>query len=1705
MASSSEPAIDLNEQYAQISLEDEEEGVLLGGDDEGEEIAFDDRWCLVGKFLTGRTLDFDAMRHMMASLWQPGKGVYIRELDTNRYLFQFYHELDVQAVVDGSPWTFNKCPLVFHRLRKGENPKVVLLHKMDFWVQIHDLKSGFMMEKVVRSAGEYVGGYIKSDPKNFNGLWRDYLRVRATIDVNKPLKRRMKLCKENGEWIWANFKYEHLPTFCFVCGIIGHSERFCPKRFDQPIDQLKKPYGIGMRAQMKKKNYLIGAQWLRTGHDDGGVAVLSGVSGNSGAGADASSLPKIMEIDCGNHDGDHNPIILGKNQSEIVKGGGVVNGQNNGKGQSHIIREDESALNEDDLLLILDNKRRRMGKEKVINSGDNEVDGHVGQDDSKNVLQKDIIERLRVAIGFDGALAVDSVCRSGGVALLWKVEEDVKVLEYGGSYIDVVISGSDQGHWRLTGLYGEPNRQWRKRTWDLICELKNKSSLPWCIIGDLNNVTSHDDKRGGNPYPRWLIDGFNDTLAVCDLHDLELCGYPYTWERCQGTLDWVEVRIDRALVSQSWLDYFPSAKLFNLETSTSDHTPLLLTTVNQVVVAKNKFFRFENSWLKEPLLFEVVKSSWEPGNSIGVIDKVKHCGEVLLNWGKDYSGNFSRRIKDCKEEMKQWKRGRDVVSLENYKSASAKLQDILLQKEIFWKQRSKQLWLQEGDSNSKYFHATATARRRRNSIQKLQNSAGTWVDWQGGLSSVVEDYFSQLFSSTAAASNTDIYQYISASVTADQNAKLLEPVSDVEIRRALFQMHPDKSPGPDGMTPGFYQKCWSTVGTDIISLVQNFFVVGSFPRELNFTNIVLIPKKKHPESMSDLRPISLCNVLYKIISKVLANRFKEVLPNVISDNQSAFLPGRLISDNIMIAFEIMHYLKRKRVGKEGFMAIKLDMSKAYDRVEWPFIENMLLHMGFSSHWVQLIMFCVTTVTYNVTHGGHLMGPITPGRGLRQGDPLSPYLFLICAEGFSSLLKHYERQRWLTGCRVARGAPMVSHMLFADDSYVFCKANDFESQNVMRLLHSYEIASGQQVNFAKSSVFFSKNTSEAIRDRLCGVMGLSAASNDSFYLGLPCIMGRNKNAILGFLKDKMRKRIFSWETKFLSKAGKEVLIKSVAQALPSYAMSVFLLTQEICSSLESMMARFWWKSQSNSSKGVSWVSWKRLCQHKNFGGLGFRDLRDYNLSFLGKQGWRLLTMGDTLVGQIYKARYFPHGSYLDAELGKNPSFIWRSIWAAQDLVRKGARRSVADGSSISILKDPWLPHDTNPYVVTTHPGLVDKQVSNLLNVGERSWDMEILNDMFEERDISLIKNIQLSSSSFVDSWCWNMETSGFYSVKSAYKFLQSSSGNWLFTQDDRGWKQLWQISVPSKVHHFLWKACSGCLPTKVQLQTKHVNVDLMCPLCNLETETIFHVLLGCNFSKACWFFSAATQPTGVFTEFSCWFFDLLENSSTAVVVEAAMLSWSIWKTRNEVLWQHKTRSVLQVVQSAKQVLNSWKVAKFQTPAALYATGEAAISNLWRKPSVDMVKVNVDGAIFQTQQKFGFGCIARNHHGHLLEARSVSRWGCVLPEIAEVIGIKEALSWIKTRGWDRVVVETDALVVVQAINSSVHMPSQFGLLVEDCRSILLSLNNVVVSFVNRSANRAAHSLARESCFLSDCTYNELNAPSFLYDIVMADASY
>lgn len=256
---------EMEEGMAMISLEGEEEGGLVYEENESELSDIDVRWCLIGRFLTESSIDFQAMQHKMASLWRPGKGMYVKELERNRYIFQFYHEVDIARVIEGSPWTFGRFQLVFARLKEGDNPRTISIDKIDLWVQLHDMNTGFMSLKVVTDIGNYIGKFIVSDANNFVGAWRDYLRIRVSIDLNKPLQRRMKLKRSETNWCWVNFKYEGLPTFCFICGLIGHSEKFCESIFDTPLDKIEKPYGLWMKAEPRRKHQAIGAKWLRPG------------------------------------------------------------------------------------------------------------------------------------------------------------------------------------------------------------------------------------------------------------------------------------------------------------------------------------------------------------------------------------------------------------------------------------------------------------------------------------------------------------------------------------------------------------------------------------------------------------------------------------------------------------------------------------------------------------------------------------------------------------------------------------------------------------------------------------------------------------------------------------------------------------------------------------------------------------------------------------------------------------------------------------------------------------------------------------------------------------------------------------------------------------------------------------------------------------------------------------------------------------------------------------------------------------------------------------------------------------------------------------------------------------------------------------------------------------------------------------------------
>ncbi|KAL4280079.1 hypothetical protein GQ457_03G012010 [Hibiscus cannabinus] len=338
---------------------------------------------------------------------------------------------------------------------------------------------------------------------------------------------------------------------------------------------------------------------------------------------------------------------------------------------------------------------------------------------------------------------------------------------------------------------------------------------------------------------------------------------------------------------------------------------------------------------------------------------------------------------------------------------------------------------------------------------------------------VAMEFFQTLYQSEGGQTDNQILQAVETCITPSINSKFDMGFMAEEIKKAFLQIHPNKSPGIDGLPSSFYRKFWSICGPEFIKFCLDLLEGKCSWYEINKTVIVLIPKLEKPSHMKQFRPISLCTVVYKTCAKVLVNRLKSIMPVCISENQSAFVPGRMISDNILVAHELIHYLNSAKNGPNKGAAVKLDMEKAYDRVEWHFLVDILTKMGFNEKWIELLMNCVTSVSYTIRVNGCISGYFRPSRGLRQGDPLSPYLFLLCTQGLSALLLKEQAAGRIVGVRASQRGPRVNHLLYADDCILFIKNSEREACRMKEVLKVYEKSSGQKVNVDKSAIYFSK--------------------------------------------------------------------------------------------------------------------------------------------------------------------------------------------------------------------------------------------------------------------------------------------------------------------------------------------------------------------------------------------------------------------------------------------------------------------------------------------------------------------------------------------------------------------------------------------------------------------------------------------------------
>jgi hypothetical protein len=647
-------------------------------------------------------------------------------------------------------------------------------------------------------------------------------------------------------------------------------------------------------------------------------------------------------------------------------------------------------------------------------------------------------------------------------------------------------------------------------------------------------------------------------------------------------------------------------------------------------------------WRDIPGYAPFVKEKWRSLHVDGwggfvLKEKLKMMKGALKEWHVAHTQNLSSRIDSFKARLSvlDLKGEEDTLSEAELEDMHEVTTDIFslsrLQTSINW-QQSRSRWLKEGDANSKYFHSMLATRRRGNAISSIQVEGATLEGVHPIRQAVFSHFATHFKARNVVRPGLDNLNF--NRLSALEGGSLITPFSEAEVRAAVWDCDSFKSPGPDGVNFGFFKDFWEELKGDVMRFLYEFHRNGRLTKGINSTFIALIPKVESPLRLNEFRPISLVGSLYKILAKILANRLRVVIGSVISESQTAFVKDRQILDGILIANEVVDEARR---AKKELLLFKVDFEKAYDSVDWDYLDAVMGKMNFPPLWRKWMRECVCTATASVLVNGSPTDEFPLECGLRQGDPLSPFLFLLAAEGLNVIMQAMVEGNRFEGYRVGgQGAVTVSHLQFADDTLLLGVKSWANVRALRAVLVLFELMSGLKVNFNKS-MLVGVNISESWLHEAASALHCRVGKIPFLYLGLP-IGGDPRR--LGFWEpvlSRIRSRLSGWGSRFLSFGGRLVLLKSVLTSLPVYAFSFFKAPSGIISSIDSLLINFFWGGGEDSRK-TSWTTWNSICLRKEYGGLGVRQLREFNTALLGKWCWRMLADREGLWFRVLVARY-----------------------------------------------------------------------------------------------------------------------------------------------------------------------------------------------------------------------------------------------------------------------------------------------------------------------------------------------------------------------------------------------------------------------------------------------------------------------------------
>ena len=746
------------------------------------------------------------------------------------------------------------------------------------------------------------------------------------------------------------------------------------------------------------------------------------------------------------------------------------------------------------------------------------------------------------------------------------------------------------------------------------------------------------------------------------------------------------------------------------------------------------------------------------------------------------------------------------------------------------------------------------------------------------------------------------------------------------------------------------------------------------------------------------------------------------------------------------------------------------------------------------------MACVTTVKYSIKFNGSLLEAFSPTRGLRQGDPLSPFLFLFVADGLSSLLRNEVNKNRITPIKVCRRAPGISHLLFADDTLLFFQATPEQALCVSNALDVFAACTGQLINQAKCSIMFSASCPIPSQEAIRAILHVEKQGFEERYLGLPTPDGRMHRGKFDNLQSRLCKRLLEWGDSLLAQSGREIFIKAVAQAIPTYLMGVFKLPLSLCDDLTKLVRDYWWGAE-KGKKRAHWVSWTKLNRSKNQGGLGFRDMRLFNQALLARQAWRLLLFPDSLCARVLKARYYPDGHLTDTVFSGNPSSTWTAISHGLELLKKGLIWRIGNGKSVRIWRDNWIPRDSHFKTLTPRGRNRLRRVSDLISA-DGAWKVDLIRNNFYPIDAEAVLKFSPSKRMAEDMIAWHPEKSGLFSVRSAYRLaLNASKDQCEFPTSSTFpdgqhpcWPKIWKSSVPPKVKVFAWKAASGALATEENKRHHHMRVTGHCKICGSELEGVKHALYSCPHAYALWTEMRRTWslPTDadLMHPTTEWFQSVLQHVPNHMIDTFFLVTWRAWYARNEATHD----KLLPPVDASKSFLCSYikllrdikdkptmNILKGKGPVFVTGAGpkvpdvRKGPDKPWCKPPVNWVKLSVDGSFCATEGSAGAGMVLRDSNGDSIFMSCTHLVNCQGPFEAELRACKEGLERSLQMSELPIIVESDCSMLVNAVNSTTPDRSPYLHFVHEIRDLATQFSVCKFVKVDRIQVRVSDSLA------------------------------